>query len=84
MRENECLSDLLSSDFWKSGIDTGTDNRHFFMMIEKTEIWITCEKPIEAHGTAVRGFFGNLYRNRQEFYGHRGDECYQRLRKLDI
>jgi hypothetical protein len=30
------------------------------MMIEKTEIWITCESPIEADGTAVRGFFGNI------------------------
>ena len=24
MRENECLFDLLSSDFWKSAIDTDT------------------------------------------------------------
>lgn len=44
------------------------------MMIEKTEIWITCEKPLEGDGKAVRGFFGNLYRNRPEFHGHRGDE----------
>jgi len=44
------------------------------MNIEKAEIWITCERPIEADGTAVRGFFGNLYRNRPEFHGHRGDE----------
>lgn len=44
------------------------------MMIEKTEIWITCEKTIEGDGTAVRGFFGNMYRNRPEFHGHRGDE----------
>lgn len=43
------------------------------MNIEKTEIWITCERPIEADGTAVRGFFGNLFRNRPEFHGHRGD-----------
>ena len=45
-----------------------------FMKIEKTEIWITCERPIEADGTAVRGFFGNLYRQRPEFHGHRGDD----------
>ena len=44
------------------------------MMIEKTEIWITCERPLEGNGKAVRGFFGNLYRNRPEFHGHRGDE----------
>lgn len=43
-------------------------------MIEKTEIWITCERPIEADGTAIRGFFGNMYRNRPEFHGHRGNE----------
>jgi hypothetical protein len=34
--------------------------------IEKTEIRITCEKPLEGNGRAVRGFFGNLYRNRPE------------------
>ncbi|MEW6601547.1 MAG: hypothetical protein AB1499_11310 [Nitrospirota bacterium] len=28
------------------------------MKIEKTEAWITCERPIEADVTAVRGFFG--------------------------
>ncbi|MEP9411415.1 MAG: hypothetical protein HRF42_08430 [Candidatus Brocadia sp.] len=44
------------------------------MMIEKTEIWITCEKTINGDGTAVRGFFGNMYRNRPEFHGHMGDE----------
>jgi len=44
------------------------------MKIEKSEIWITCDKPIESDGTPVRGFFGNLYRNRPEFHGHRGDK----------
>lgn len=44
------------------------------MMIEKTELWITCEKIIEGDGTAVRGFFGNIYKNRPEFHGHREDE----------
>lgn len=44
------------------------------MLIEKTEIWITCERPLECDGTAVRGFFGNMYRNRPEFHGHRGNE----------
>lgn len=44
------------------------------MVIEKTEIWITCEKTIEGDGAAVRGFFGNMYRDRPEFHGHRGDE----------
>jgi len=44
------------------------------MKIEKTEVWITCERPVEADGTAVRGFFGNMYRQRPEFHGHRGDE----------
>jgi len=41
--------------------------------IEKTEIWITTEKPLQlSDGRTVRGFFGNLYRNRQEFHGHKG------------
>lgn len=45
------------------------------MKIEKTEVWITCEKALEeSDGTAVRGFFGNLYRNRPEFHGHKGNE----------
>jgi hypothetical protein len=45
------------------------------MRIEKTEIWITCEKPLQSSdGRAVRGFFGNMYRNRPEFHGHRGDK----------
>ena len=44
------------------------------MMVEKTEIWITCKKPLEGDGRAVRGFFGNLYRNRPEFHGHLGDK----------
>ncbi len=35
------------------------------MNVEKTEIWITCKRPLECDGTAaVRGFFGNLYRNK--------------------
>ncbi len=45
------------------------------MNLEKTEIWITTEKPLElTDGRAIRGFFGNLYKNRPEFHGHRGDE----------
>lgn len=53
---------------------TDTDNLHYFMMIEKTEIWITCKKSLKLNdGRAVRGFFGNMYRNRPEFHGHRGD-----------
>jgi len=44
------------------------------MNIEKTEIWITCEKALQLiDGKAVRGFFGNMYRNRPEFHGHLGD-----------
>src|SRR3972149_8598446 len=44
-------------------------------MIEKAEIWITCDTALQlSDGSAVRGFFGNLYRNRPEFHGHRGDE----------
>jgi hypothetical protein len=42
------------------------------MEVEKTEIWITCERPQEGDGKAVRGFFGNLYGN-AEFYGHLGE-----------
>ena len=45
------------------------------MNLEKTEIWITTEKPLElSDGRAIRGFFGNLYKNRPEFHGHRGDK----------
>ena len=44
-------------------------------MIEKAEIWITCDTALQlSDGSAVRGFFGNLYRNRPEFHGHMGDE----------
>lgn len=44
-------------------------------MIEKAEIWITCERPLLfSDGRTVRGFFGNLYRNRPEFQGHIGDK----------
>lgn len=43
------------------------------MKIEKTELWITCEEPLGFHdGKALRGFFGNLYRNRPEFHQHSG------------
>jgi len=46
-----------------------------FMNLEKTEIWITTEKPLQlSDGRAIRGFFGNLYKNRPEFHGHKGDE----------
>lgn len=48
------------------------------MKIEKTEIWITCERPLLfdtlRDGRAIRGFFGNLYKNRPEFHGHKGNE----------
>jgi len=45
------------------------------MNLEKTEIWITTENPLELKdGRAIRGFFGNLYKNRPEFHGHIGDK----------
>lgn len=45
------------------------------MKIEKTEIWITTQNALEFDdGRAVRGYFGNLYKNRPEFHGHKGDE----------
>jgi len=28
-----------------------------FMKIEKTEIWITCDKPLEGDGRKISGFF---------------------------
>ena len=43
------------------------------MKIEKKEIWITCEQAIEGDGTAVRGFLGNIYKNRSEFQEHMGE-----------
>lgn len=37
------------------------------MSIEKTEIWITTEKPLQmSYGRKVKGFLGNLERNRME------------------
>lgn len=49
------------------------------MKIEKTELWITCEEPLEfLDGKALRGFFGNLYRNRPEFHQHRGNQLIYR------
>lgn len=45
------------------------------MNIEKTEVWITTEKPLPmSDGRSVRGFLGNLYRNRPEFHGHVGNK----------
>lgn len=46
--------------------------------VEKTELWITCEKPLVGDGRAVRGFFGNLFRNRPEFHGHVGEKLLYR------
>ena len=51
-------------------------------MIEKTEIWLTCKDLLTLStdtntvfdGKAVRGFLGNMYRNRMEFHGHKGDK----------
>ncbi|MCL0074892.1 hypothetical protein M1N53_01890 [Thermodesulfovibrionales bacterium] len=44
------------------------------MKVEKTEIWITCNASFKGDGRAMRGFFGNVYRNRPEFHGHREDK----------
>lgn len=41
--------------------DSGYRHRHCF-----TDTDTVCD------GRAVRGFFGNLYRDRQEFHGHKG------------
>ncbi len=53
----------------KEGINDRRDCKINFswaiMRIEKTEAWITCEKSLQfSDGRSVRGFFGNLYRNR--------------------
>ena len=49
------------------------------MKIEKTELWITCEWPLEfPDGKTLRGFFGNLYRNRPEFHQHNGNQLIYR------
>jgi len=45
------------------------------MILEKTEIWITTENPLKrSDGRAMSGFFGNLFKNRPEYNGHKGDE----------
>ena len=49
------------------------------MKIEKAELWITCEEPLEfLDGKALRGFFGNLYHNRSEFHQHKGNQLIYR------
>ena len=46
---------------------------HQTMQIEKTEIWIDLENISEAKDArSIRGFFGNVYKNRPEFHGHDG------------
>jgi len=43
---------------------------------EKVEMWLVCGSTLGSDagplvdGRAIRGFFGNLYRNRPEFHGH--------------
>jgi len=45
------------------------------MKIEKTEIWIELEDKLYIHdGRGIRGFFGNIYKNRPEFHGHNGQK----------
>lgn len=44
------------------------------MNLEKTEIWIKAESTFQlSDGRAIRGFFGNVYKNIPVFHGHRGD-----------
>jgi len=40
------------------------------MQIEKTEVRITCDKPLEGDERTVRGFFGDIYRNSLEICGY--------------
>jgi len=45
------------------------------MRIEKTEVWITCDRSLQLNdGRAIRGFFGKMYKNIPEFHGHRGNK----------
>ena len=48
------------------------------MKIEKTEVWLTCEEPLNGDGRWIRGFFGNMYRNIPEFHGHVEDNLIYR------
>jgi hypothetical protein len=44
------------------------------MQFEKTEIQITTEEHLQLKDArTIRGFFGNLYKNRPEFHGHKND-----------
>ncbi len=46
---------------------------------EKAELWLKCSEQLENNaGKALRGFFGNLYRNRHEFHQHDGRELIYR------
>ena len=49
------------------------------MKVEKAELWIRCKEPLRfPDGRALRGFFGNLYRNKPEFHHHHGGELIYR------
>ncbi|MBF0538992.1 MAG: hypothetical protein HQL03_12160 [Nitrospirae bacterium] len=48
-------------------------------VFDVTQLWITCERPLGlSDGRAIRGFWGNRYKNRPEFHGHKGNECVYR------
>ncbi|MHC9540903.1 MAG: CRISPR-associated endonuclease Cas6 [Vulcanimicrobiota bacterium] len=53
-------------------------NKNPIARIEKTEVWITCNKSLNedvfSDGRAVRGFLGNLFFNIPQFHGHKGDQ----------
>jgi len=53
-----CFTDILNFD--KIVWDLTVSPERIIMQIEKTEVWITCDKPLEGDGRTVRGVFGNL------------------------
>lgn len=45
------------------------------MKIEKTEVRFICDQSLQTNmAKAIRGFFGNLFKNRPEFHGHIGNK----------
>jgi hypothetical protein len=57
-----------------------TDTNTNLMNLEKTEIWITTERPLElSDGRAIREVLGNPHRNGPKFFRHTEDkQCFLR------
>ena len=50
-----CFTDILNFD--RTIRDLTVSPERIIMQIEKTEVWITCDKPLEGDERTVRGVF---------------------------